>query len=131
MLMWGDRLIDADKINYGEWESSMNGTARAIDMIPKDIIICDWNYESLDAYNNLAQDGYASIPMFIDKGFRIIPTSWRVVENMKSLMQYSLKQNNPKMLGHLFTLWSNAKGDELISYPPLVEGLKFGKLYFQ
>ena len=31
MLMWGDRLIDANIINYGEWESSKNGTAPAID----------------------------------------------------------------------------------------------------
>jgi hypothetical protein len=36
--MWGDRLIDANEISYGEWEASKNETAPAIELIPKDII---------------------------------------------------------------------------------------------
>lgn len=63
MLMWGDRLIDASKYNFGKWEASANDTARAIDMIPKDIIICDWHYEPRKAYE--------SVPMFLAKGFRV------------------------------------------------------------
>lgn len=150
MLMWGDRLIDANEINYGEWESSANGTAPAIDIIPKDIIICDWHYESFESYKNvnpdeftttlkgsnnafkkLESDEFLSIPMFIEKGFRVLPTSWREVKNMENLLYYSLLQNNPKMLGHLFTLWSSNKGDKLIKYSPMVEGLKMGKPFFK
>ncbi len=131
MLMWGDRLIDSEQINYGEWESSANGTHDAIDMIPKDIIICDWHYEGFSDYKNLNANEYLSIPMFIEKGFRVLPTSWRRVETMKNLMYYSLTLKNPKMLGHLFTLWSSAKGDELLSYLPMFEGLKLGKPFFK
>ena len=150
MLMWGDRLIDAREINYGEWESSANATSAAIDMIPNDIIICDWHYESFESYkgvkseefktvlkerndifNNLEVDEYLSIPMFIEKGFRVLPCSWRVTENMENLLYYSMLQESPKMLGHLFTLWSSAKGEELLSYPPMVEGLKLGRPYFK
>ena len=130
MLMWGDRLIDANKINYGEWESSVNGTSGAIDLIPKDIIICDWHYEAFSDYVNLNADIYPSVPMFIEKGFSVLPTSWRKVDTMKNLLYYSLTLENPKMLGHLFTIWSSAKGDELINYPPMVEGLKVGKPFF-
>jgi Glycosyl hydrolase family 20, catalytic domain len=130
MLMWGDRLIDATQINYGEWESSVNGTASAIDMIPNDIIICDWHYESFKDYKDLKTNEFLSIPMFLERGFRVLPTSWRVVENMENLMYYSLRSEHQNMLGHLFTLWSSAKGDKLISYPPLVEGLKIGKPFF-
>ena len=36
MLMWGDRLIDAERYDYGEWEASKNNTWPAIYMIPKD-----------------------------------------------------------------------------------------------
>jgi hypothetical protein len=53
MLMWGDRLIDCLKYPYGEWEASCNGTAAAVDLIPNDIIICDWHLKngSLSVYS--------------------------------------------------------------------------------
>jgi len=61
MLMWGDRLIDARKINYGKWEASANNTAKAVDMISKNIIICDWHYE--------LRKEYESVPMLLIKVF--------------------------------------------------------------
>ena len=114
MLMWGDRLIDGKNIDLGEWESSMNGTASAIDQIPKDIIICPWHYEK--------RADYPSIPMFIDKGFRVLPSSWKDVEATKALITYSRKNESPKLLGHLFTTWG-VKPDQLLQFPALAEGL--------
>jgi hypothetical protein len=118
MLMWGDRLFDARKYNWGEWEAARNGTAPAVDMIPKDIIICPWHYERREAY--------PSIPMFIAKGFRVLPASWRKPDASRALIQYSQQQRSPKMLGHLFTTWGGAK-DALPEYRPMVEGLKLLK----
>lgn len=46
MWMWSDRLIDGKTSNLLAWQASMNDTHRAIDRIPKDIVICDWKYES-------------------------------------------------------------------------------------
>jgi hypothetical protein len=115
MLMWGDRLIDAQQSDFGEWESSVNGTAAAIDMIPKDIIICPWHYES--------RADYPSIPMFLDKGFRVLPAGWNKLEATTALITYGRKYDNPKLLGHLFTTWG-VKKDALIDFPVLVEGLK-------
>lgn len=112
MLMWGDRLIDGKVYDYGEWEASMNGTAAAIDMIPKDIIICDWHYELREAY--------PSMPMFLEKGFRVLPTSWKNVEASRAFIAYSLAPDNPAVLGHLFTRWSS-RLDDLTKFPPLLE----------
>jgi hypothetical protein len=112
MLMWGDRLIDAGKINYGKWESSANGTARAIDLIPKDIIICDWHYEPRPAYE--------SVPMFLEKGFRVWPASWKNAEASKALVDYSLTHKNPRMLGHLNTTWGAVRFPDLPTWPPVV-----------
>jgi hypothetical protein len=114
MLMWGDRLFDAQKYQWGEWEASKIGTAPAIDLIPKDIILCPWHYER--------KESYPSIPLFLEKGFRVLPASWRDLEASKALIQYSQKQAAPKMLGHLFTTWGGRKG-ALAEYRPLVEGL--------
>ena len=115
MLMWGDRLIDGKKYDFGEWEASENGTAPAVDMIPKDIIVCPWHYEKRDAY--------PSIPMFLEKGFRVLPASWKKPDATIALIEYSQKQANPKMLGHMFTTWG-VKKEALLEHPPLIAGVK-------
>ena len=116
MLLWGDRLIDGLKYpQYGEWEAAVNGTATAIDMIPKDLIICDWHYEQMETF--------PSIPMFLEKGFRVLPSSWRDVDAAKQFINYSYAHNEQRMLGHLFTTWSG-KIDERIEFPSMVEGLE-------
>jgi hypothetical protein len=114
MLMWADRLFDGDKYHWSEWEASKVGTAPALDLIPKDIILCPWHYERKEAY--------PSIPLFLEKGFRVWPASWRDVEASKALIQFSQKEKSPKMLGHLFTTWGGRKNG-LTEYRPLVEGL--------
>ena len=48
LWIWGDRLIDGQTTGLGIWEASYNNTYRAIDMIPKDVVICDWHYERAD-----------------------------------------------------------------------------------
>jgi len=115
MLMWGDRFIDAGKINYGEWEASANGTAPAIDLVPKDIIICDWHYEPRETYE--------SVPLFLEKGFRVLPSSWRNTEASQALIAYSHSFQNERMLGHLFTTWSKKQPAKLLEFEPMVKGL--------
>ena len=109
MIMWGDRLIDADRYDYGEWEASKNNTWPAIYMIPKDIIIADWHYEP--------RESYPSVPLFLDKGFRVLPTSWKDVAASQKLIEYGRGLDRPGVLGHLFTSWS--KPDRLADWPPL------------
>jgi hypothetical protein len=115
MLMWGDRLFDAKKYKWGEWEAAKNGTAGAVDLIPKDIIICPWHYELKEAY--------PSVPMFIEKEFRVLPASWKKLDASKALIEYCQKQKSEKMLGHLFTTWGGRK-DTLTEYQPMVQGMK-------
>jgi len=112
MLMWGDRLIDSAKIKYGKWEASENGTAPAIDRIGKDIIICDWHYESRPAYE--------SVPMFVEKGFRVWPASWKNAQASKGFVDYSKTINDPRMLGHLNTTWGAVQMKNLPTFEPLI-----------
>lgn len=117
MMMWGDRLIDSKIYPYGDWEASSYGTAPAIESIPKDIIIADWHYE--------LRESYPSVAMFIDKGFRVLPTSWRDVKASNAFMKGAIALKNPKMLGMLFTAWDQY--DNPGEWPPLVEGIKILK----
>ena len=65
--MWGDRFLDGKSAGLGKWEASENGTAAAIDLVPKDIVICDWHY----------QRAAATPELFAKKGFDVVACPWR------------------------------------------------------
>lgn len=98
MLMWGDRLLDASVPNMGNgWEASDKGTAPAIDLITKDIIICDWHYS--------LQPDYPSVKLFLDKGFRVWPAGYKDKEASLALLKCAQRNATPRMLGYLGTSW--------------------------
>ena len=111
MLMWSDRLLDAEATGYGVWEAAANGTHPAIDRIPTDIIICDWHYELCD--------DYPSIPLFLEKGFRVLPGGWRNVEATERLIGYAQQHRGERMLGHLCTVWGAVQPGALADFPPV------------
>ena len=106
MLMWGDRLLDAQETGYGTWEAAGNGTAPAIDMVPKDIIICDWHYEPLDSY--------PSVRLFQEKGFRVWPAPWRNVAASRAFIADAKREATEKMLGALGTGWNAGDGGQTL-----------------
>jgi len=97
MMMWGDRLNDPKIADYGKTRSSHNGTAPAIDMIPKDIIFCDWYYG--------VRKNYKSLNVFQNKGFRVIPTGFYQIDGNRTFLNYSRIDMTPRMLGFMFTTW--------------------------
>src|SRR6185312_10254337 len=65
--MGGDRFLDGRSTHLGKWEASENGTQGAIDLVPKDIVICDWHY-----------DKASETPQFFaNKGFDVVVCPWR------------------------------------------------------
>lgn len=105
MMMWADRLLDGQATGYGLWEASMNGTNPAIDMVPKDIILCDWHYEPKYPLQPTPRSTFPSVKIFTDKGFRVLPTSFRNVKAVRSFIDQSLAVGSDKVLGHLCTVW--------------------------
>ncbi len=102
MWMWGDRLIDGKATGIGEWEASINGTAPAIDRIPKDIVICDWHYEKAEPTPSA----------FIAKGFPVVACPWRRSEvalaQLASVRRLRQADGDAARLplGMLMTTWS-------------------------
>lgn len=106
MLMWGDRLLDADRFNYGKWEASKTGSHGAVDRIPKDIIVCDWHYGR--------RDDYPSVRFFLQQGFRVLPSTWKSPDAAVALIQCARNDASDRMLGVLFTGWSaGGNGEQL------------------
>ena len=97
MLMWSDRLLDGEATGYGEWEASMNQTHPAVDLIPRDIVCCDWHYG--------ARAEYPSVPFLTGKGFRTVVCPWRDVKATRALLDYAGTVRTDKLLGVLQTSW--------------------------
>jgi hypothetical protein len=117
MMIWGDRLLNAADMGGHEWESAANGTHPAVDMIPRDIIMCDWHYGE--------QEKYPSVPFFLSRGFKVLPTGWNKVEASNAFIKYAHGLDHPNMMGHLFSTWSGKK--DYLEWPPVKEGLKLIK----
>lgn len=107
LMIWGDRLIDGKTTGLGAWEASMNNTYRAIDMIPKEVFICDWHYERPDLTS----------VYFATKGFDVATCPWRkpdLAERQLDDMIRFREQTGPTMSSHfqgiIATVWSGADG---------------------
>ena len=112
LWIWGDRLIDASTSGIGMWEASMNNTAKAIDLIDKSVVICDWHYEK----------ALPTPALFALKGLDVIACPWKKpdVAREQVKMMYNFKENaTPEMeehfLGVMHTVWSSA-GEFIKSY---------------
>jgi hypothetical protein len=105
LWIWGDRLIDGKATGIGLWEGSFNNTHRAIDMIPKDVVICDWHYERPDP----------TAVLFAAKGLQVLTCPWRNAENaveqekmMRLFIDGATKEMKPRYMGMLQTVWGPA-----------------------
>ncbi len=107
LWIWGDRLLDGYATGIGMWEASHNETHSAIDLVPKDVVICDWHYERADK----------TAVYFAMKGLRVATCPWRnpslaitQLNDMIAFRKESTKQMQPRFLGMVQTVWSGAPG---------------------
>jgi hypothetical protein len=105
LWIWGDRLLDGSMTGLGEWEASRNGTHRAVDLIPKDILICDWHYERPDP----------TAVYFAFKGLQVVTCPWRnpasathQVQDTTRVRQESTREIRDRVMGIVQTVWSGA-----------------------
>jgi hypothetical protein len=99
-------LIDGKTTGMGEWEASYNSTYRAVDMIPKDLIICDWHYERPD-----------QTPVyFAMKGLNVVTCPYRVpgnsvlqAQDMVKFRKYATPEMKEHYMGMVQTVWSGAR----------------------
>lgn len=103
LWIWGDRLLDGKTTGLGIWEASYNNTYRAIDLIPKDVVLCDWHYDRPDK----------TAVYFALKGFRVVTCPWRVsqfgitqVDDMVGFRNGSTPEMKARFLGIVETTWS-------------------------
>ena len=105
LWIWGDRLLDGKTSGLGMWEASENNTFGAIDLIPKDVVICDWHYERADP----------TAALFALKGFRVITSGWNRPEVTRAQLELieTFRTNSTDIMrdrhfGFMQTIWSSA-----------------------
>ena len=102
MWMWGDRFLDGDATGLGKWEASQNGTAPAINMVPRDIVICDWHYET----------AVPTAAYFAIQGFRVVSVPYQMpdvalneLEMIRKVRADATDALKARTLGVLQTTW--------------------------
>jgi hypothetical protein len=103
LWIWGDRLLDGRATGIGMWAASYNDTYRAIDLIPHDVVICDWQYD---------EDNQTAV-YFALKGFRVVTCTWNhpqvavnQVEDLYRARAISGKAMRSRFYGIAETIWS-------------------------
>ena len=105
LMIWGDRLIDGRGTGIGEWEGSFNDTWPAIDLIPKDVFICDWHYERAE-----------QTPLyFAEKGLQVASCGYRdpavclqQIEDQIRFRSEAAPESIDCFQGYIHTIWSGA-----------------------
>ncbi len=104
LWIWGDRLIDGATTGIGMWEASMNNTHRAVDLIPKDVVINDWHYERADP----------TAAYFAAKGFTVVTCPWKLgdaaktqIDDMLRNRKNSTTEMRDRFAGVMQTIWSD------------------------
>ena len=104
MWMWGDRFLDGNETGLGKWQAAINGTHPAINMISKDIVICDWHYKIAPR----------TATYFAIKGHPVISCSYQVpqvalqqLKEMNALHSESSEQIANRMQGLMHTFWGS------------------------
>lgn len=100
-LMWGDRLLNGAETGYGSWEASENGTDKAIATVSKDILICDWHYDSMEKY--------PSVDIFAKAGFKMLVCPWRYVDNARKFFDYAVSHDHGNIEGIMLTTWYSSR----------------------
>ncbi|MFZ4856686.1 MAG: LamG-like jellyroll fold domain-containing protein [Desulfuromonadaceae bacterium] len=103
VIMWGDMLDP-------KWNGStvLKNTAVAIDLIPKGLIIADWRYDTSQLFRYESVKAiFPSSGEFLDKGFRVWPTSWSDVKGTTDLVWTGNMEQarTGKVMGHLYSTW--------------------------
>ncbi len=105
LWIWGDRLIDGKTTGIGLWEGSFNNTHRAIDLMSKDIVICDWHYER----------PVQTAVYFAMKGFKVLTCPWRnpsvAISQAQDIVRFRAASNihlKNRYQGMVQTIWTGA-----------------------
>jgi thiol-disulfide isomerase/thioredoxin len=112
MLMWADRVIGPEYQGWSRYDTRQNLTGESINLIPRDIVMCDWHYEWRREYPSLA--------LLAGKGFQVWPAGFTPVKAARQFSDYS-RRYGTNVIGWLATTWNATNIGKVPAWPPVKE----------
>ncbi len=107
-MMWHDMLIDKKDARWKGFVA--NGDSNATNLLarlPKDIIICDWQY-SYDNMNETRKE-WPTMTYFKEQGFSVACCPWMNDKSMKPMADHIVKIGG---FGFIETTWHHLRGSD-------------------
>ena len=105
-MMWHDMLLDrADPRWKGYVRCGSKLTATLVDTLPKDVIICDWQYSYGDMKES--RKDWPTMAYFKEKGFPVAGCPWRNYNAMKPMADFIAGIGG---FGIIETTWHHLRG---------------------
>ena len=107
-MIWHDMLLERGD---PRWEGFVHfgskTTATLVDTLPKDVIVCDWQYSYGDMGE--ARGDWPTMGYFKDKGFPVCGCPWMNYNAMKPMADYIARIGG---FGFVETTWHHLRGGD-------------------
>ena len=109
-MMWHDMLLDRDDPRWkGYVKCGSKITATLADTLPRDVIICDWQYSYGDMKEK--RKDWPTMAYFKDKGFSVAGCPWRNYNAMKPMADFLAEIGG---FGYIQTTWHHLRGADWV-----------------
>ena len=109
-MIWHDMLLDSGDPRWqGFVKSGSKTTATLADTLPKDVIICDWQYSYGDMKET--RKDWPTMGYFNEKGFPVVGCPWMNYNAMKPMADYIAKIGG---FGIVETTWHHLRGTDWV-----------------
>ena len=109
-MIWHDMLLDREDPRWqGYVKHGSKVTATLADTLPKDVIICDWQYSYGDMKE--VRKDWPTMAYFKDKGFRVAGCPWMNYNAMKPMADFIAEIGG---FGIVETTWHHLRGADWV-----------------
>ena len=109
-MIWHDMLLDSSDTRWeGFVACGSKQTATLADTLPRDVIICDWQYSYGDMKE--VRKDWPTLKHFRDKGFPVVGCPWLNFNAMKPMADYISEIGG---FGFLETTWHHLRGRDWV-----------------
>lgn len=109
-MIWHDMLLDRDDPRWkGFVKCGSKITATLADTLPKDVIVCDWQYSCGDM-KETSKD-WPTMGYFKEKGFAVAGCPWKNCNAMKPMADYIARIGG---FGIIETTWHHLRGADWV-----------------